>query len=511
MKLSFSYRSTYFFIALIVSFSAANAQSNLKLDYSFGQNGFVLNDVARYSDDDLHSVVAINNSTLLAVGKDPKDIVISKLDTNGRFDQSFGNEGTLLLDLGNIESVSSTLLLDNEFVLIAGLTRNDDWSFQKSFLIKLSILTQKTDKNFGVDGVIYLPIQNTLDRTKLIKADDNHFLVGGSYHNRIHCFRYDNEGQLDSTFGSPSGFVFRQADSSNISLADMALQHDSIPLLVVNNGRSPVFVIRLNPDASLSSTYGVPTKAETSFQAVKLLLNSKQEPLICGTTQFSVDNKDHHYPTIAKLTASLLPDQLFGLYGLVVGENPAHRGNFIQTAKLMSDSRILLAGSVDSIAPRGNRKSNFQVVLFTASGQLDTAFGNKGFTTFQKNEFSGLHEGIRAIVQIKNSLYFGGFTTHGLGIPARSHIVSKLNIEGFETLSVKAIQHKTSVAVYPNPTLGEIKIESGSFDSFPYSIYNTKGQLVQGGISTGKIEIQGPAGLYFLRSSSFESVRIIKE
>ncbi|MBO6517566.1 MAG: T9SS type A sorting domain-containing protein [Bacteroidia bacterium] len=476
------------------------AQSNFTLDYGFGKQGFVLNDVARFKDDQAVSIVKPSTDKLVVVGHDPNDIVVSVLDTHGRTDATFGSEGSVLVDLGEKETVYNAVQSDGEHILIAGLTRNSNWSYQKNFVAKLSHKSGKLDTSFGETGVAIVPEKQAFDVMGVVLGKDGRFFICGSSSKAIYLYAYKASGELDSAFGTHGRFRYSTKDSALLRFADVAVQFDSMPVLLMNRAYQSALVLRLTPKGTLDKKFNLLPEGAYELLPTELLVTPQSQLLVCGIRRSVVNNKNEAHYAIAKLSSEGVPDSSFGKHGLAIGLNPAHRENSCRTAQLLSNGSILLAGACDSVASNGSRKLNFQFVLFTNEGNLDTTFGKSGFSRFTNFKYNGHHEEVQDFLIADRSLYATGYSTHDLGPSSRSHVTCKLNMVGMATVSVNRFETPLSVSVYPNPTSDFIQIRTDRL--VMASVFDSKWKKIKdiNYPSSGQpIFLNGVPGLYFVQ------------
>lgn len=108
------------------------------LDASFGDNGVTL--VKQAGNSEINSVALLTDGKVMVAGSLVSDEVpraaLMRLNANGSFDESFGVQGTLLLDVeGNSSAVNDILLDADGNILVTGYTHNST-NFQ-TFIGKL--------------------------------------------------------------------------------------------------------------------------------------------------------------------------------------------------------------------------------------------------------------------------------------------------------------------------------------------------------------------------------------
>lgn len=183
--------------------------SNGTLDQTFGTNGTYL----LASANQFYSVLLLSNGSIM-LGGNTNNInargILVKLDTNGIIDTTFGTNGILPLDSMGFQFIlgKAVLLSDNKILCIG--VENTDSTNQKAAYCKID--TQGNfDNLFGQNGKVVTDIYNNLPSTseslKNVKELPNGAIilegeVLGQFYNSNILLKINANGSIDTTFGT---------------------------------------------------------------------------------------------------------------------------------------------------------------------------------------------------------------------------------------------------------------------------------------------------------------------
>ncbi|MCB0443765.1 MAG: T9SS type A sorting domain-containing protein [Flavobacteriaceae bacterium] len=297
-------------LAILTIFFAFNSYSqNGELDLTFATDGiFEVNDIKQ-----ANSVATDNSENIFCTGvTQNSEAVVLKLTPNGQVDNSFGNNGSVIIDLNStgiksivdnsgkilclIESLNggnlSTFKLvrlnndgsfdnnfgDNGVFLFNNVDRIIPISFinfEDGFLIFaeaphthesrfIKILSNGTlDLSFGNNGIVTDYLGEDHGRDFLIDSNNNIYTSGDSVAPTYWVRKYNSEGQVDTTFGDngifktelyiggdvdDAHFYAMSIHEDNIYLSGEILWHYSYSLLTA--------IVKLNTDGQPDNTWG---------------------------------------------------------------------------------------------------------------------------------------------------------------------------------------------------------------------------------------------------------------
>jgi uncharacterized delta-60 repeat protein len=207
--------------------------------------------------------------------------------------------------------------------------------------------------------------------------------------------RFNVDGTLDTSFGSGTGVsVLNAVNSFNYAIT-LGLQSDGkivgagCTVTSFESGSENIFVVRLNNDGSLDTTFNSPNGyfvldlaiiPNFNFPPVegslRLVVQPDDKIVVTATTQ--KPDTTVEYLTL-RLTTSGTLDTTFGApNGYVITDT----NNGVPYAIcLQNDGKILVGGT-------SNEKSNFTIIRYESDGTVDTSFGTNGFVTLLPDGFA---------------------------------------------------------------------------------------------------------------------------
>jgi len=231
---------------------------NGQVDNSFGDNGRVL---LNQQATGLKGIVDDNGKILCLTGSltggNHFILEIVRLNIDGSFDNSFGDNGVFLFE--NIDEISpiSFINFEDGFLIYA----RTGWSEYKF----IKILPNGTlDLSFGDGGVVSNDIGTGGDdgRDFLIDSENNIYVCGDSMAPSYWVRKYDSEGQVDATFGD-NGILKTELyldDWDDVDIYAMAIHDDIIYLSgevewLFSTSRLTA-IVKLSTDGEPDNTWG---------------------------------------------------------------------------------------------------------------------------------------------------------------------------------------------------------------------------------------------------------------
>ena len=292
----------------------------------------------------------------------------SVMAKGGTLDSTFGKGGIVFT--ANTVANAGALQGDGK-ILVAGSISTVQNSEQPGLL---RYNTNGTlDSGFGASGKVLIGGNNAGPAFAVAIQTDGKILVAAPANLALTVFRFNNNGSVDSTFGSNGATAI---EAAGLFLAPatggIALEPDGRILVATahNEGGSARIVARLLANGQLDSTFGSNGAAPTFVggDSVAVLPNGN---IVVGT---------------GSVTSMYGPNGVvvkdFGIHGQTPGfANEA--GGFVVTNNFPAVTRIITAGSIftDLNLMSLNSVSGFLLVSYKIDGTLDNAFGIHGGVT----------------------------------------------------------------------------------------------------------------------------------
>ena len=310
------------------------------LDPTFGNGGMVLTDINRSTD--IGNAVAIQpDGKLIVVGTSYKnndfsgeDFVVTRYNTNGTLDATFGRGGKVRTDFPGLAAIPSSVVLQPDGKIVVAGGAFPLFTFAGNFEVVRYNPNGTLDISFGQGGIVttHFP-QGSYASDVVLQTDGKivaagtvfvDFIIGESSDTDFALARYNTDGTPDATFGN----------GGQVSTDFLGFEDDAFSVLIQPDGKI-VAVGSANDPATFYD-----------FAAARYLSN--------GTI-----------------------DTTFGVAGKVRTDFGDQNFDRARSAVLQPDGKIVAAGFAIS---HGGGVQNFAVARYTSTGILDTTFSNDGIT-----------------------------------------------------------------------------------------------------------------------------------
>ena len=375
-----------FLLSLVGTLCTPLVAAPWDLDPTFGNGGQVLTPVGSASVFPSESALQADGSllvcgyTLGTTGSSSVDSFIIRYQSNGSRDTSFGTAGEAMMSLGtSFEGWSDIAAQTDGRILVAGYYQNGS-SYDMALARYLANGT--LDATFGTAGKVLPALSSGYDAAGgiVLQPDGKIVVCGGAAVNGSQDFallRYLSNGTLDTTFGS-GGKVLTSITSGDDSAGEISLLADGKIVVAGRAGggnNSDFALARYLANGTLDTTFGNSGKVITAISPVDdVPLGMTVQPdgkiLVSGYGTSNYDLALVRYQSNGAL------DPSFGTGGKVTTDLGGYH-DFGQAVALRFDGEILVGGTADSVV-NGNNNSNFALLLYTASGTLDSNFGTGG-------------------------------------------------------------------------------------------------------------------------------------
>lgn len=316
------------------------------LDPTFGNNGRVMNDFGNIPGFVFYtSVHQQNGGKIITTSEDMDpngnlDIFLVRYLENGDIDTTYGNGGTIRLDLGEDKLASSLLLPDGKVVLGGTTTIGES----RYILLAKYLENGTLDPSFGDNGIVtnYINDEPTWSFPLILQPDGKILIPYRKEEaNTIRTLmfqRFLENGQLDPSFGV-SGVVTTSITASHIH-GSIALKENGNIMAVVRmapgNQNNPILAEFL-PNGDLDLSFGVQGRKSIpvlSIVPLNIMLDENENILISGN-DFSFEIRNYF---LTRFDPDGVIDLTFGVIGRTELPFESH-GIIMQT-----DNKILVTG-----------------------------------------------------------------------------------------------------------------------------------------------------------------------
>ena len=403
-----------------IDFSAVRLLQNGRLDEEFSEDGKwtkgLVDDYGYSSDDYVRDVAVDAQDRIVLMGRTrATDIAALRLTTDGVADQTFGNNGVSLKDIGSGRGFygGGTMDSSGRLVFAAAVYRTSS---------DVGVLRMTADglpdASFGTDGVTITDIgaPNSFDtaRDVMVTQPDGKILIAGSF--RMNAYnasgdffvaRYHADGSPDLSFGTDG---IARIDFAHWFSEAYSMAVDSQGRIIVggtgqwggNYAYTDFLVTRLTPDGFVDTTfnrygmdnyYGYAGLQRVDLggydEAKAVAVDSEDNIIIAGRTLQDYAQGGSNI-AVVRLNQHGFRDGDFGTFGVRLID----LGDYNETATDMlldADGKILISGATYNSLSESN--DGF-VLRILPDGSSDTTFAVTGTSLIN---FGGAWEGINAI------------------------------------------------------------------------------------------------------------------
>jgi uncharacterized delta-60 repeat protein len=366
--------------AIMVAAPALAAAASGDLDVAFGTGGRVVSSFSSTSD--FGGAGALQpDGRIVVVGASfgdgaDVDFRVTRYDTNGALDASFGSGGTLLTDLGTSFDVPSAVAVQSDLKIVAAGSAGNIGS-PNAFAVARYLPDGTLDSTFDGDGRVVTPIGVAATAYAMALQPDGKIVVAGHANPtpgsiELTVARYETNGTLDIGFGT-GGIVFVAIGNNESRAFAVAIQTDG-KIIAAGSSVQSVAVVRFDTDGTLDPTFGtggVVTTPLSSARADDVIVAPDGRIVVAGSAYDVTLN--HSVIVVARYDSDGDLDGGFGSGGVAQTSLGALAGGE-QARTLLRDpvGNLVVAGGTD------NGGGGFAVVRYLPDGSLDPAFGTGG-------------------------------------------------------------------------------------------------------------------------------------
>lgn len=362
----------------------ARYKVNGELDSTFATNGvFKL----QHSDSHITSIIVLTDGSILLAGNSYGMAAISKVDSNGTIDLSFGNSGSVFLSDVNYSFVLwEAILLSDQTLLCTGY-EGSDVNNSKLTCCKLD-LSGNFVQSFGQNGKVILDLHNTFPSiTELLsgaqETPDGKIILEG-YSTQALIIKINPDGTLDTGFGS-NGIL-----AHVYPFSELEIQTDGKFLIggsqEIDDYNYGFSVTRLNSDGSLDNSFNGTGTFTTDIstgndylQTMKLVGTDKI--LVAGSSRLLSTDADFMLAKIdmsQSLSVGTTSSEGISLYpnpfsdDLTISVANDKITEILLTDELGRTLTKLIPGSINTLHLESLASGVYHLVFVTDSGEIST-------------------------------------------------------------------------------------------------------------------------------------------
>ncbi|HEX8269606.1 MAG TPA: T9SS type A sorting domain-containing protein [Flavobacterium sp.] len=467
-----------------VDFAVTRYSSNGAPDLTLDGDG-ELTTAFEKGNDRMKKLLVLPNDKILAVGisdhrnannSTASNIILSRYNSDGSLDASFGNAGKIVSLLGGQLNTVSTAALQSDGKIVVGNMFYNFGDVSNSYEIIRYNADGSLDNTFGTNGK--QPIAYYAE--SIAFQPDGKIIVGGNANVNASASgyaiaRYNSNGAPDTSYDG-DGSTLLSFSATSFGRATVMLQSDNKIVLSGTTLSSDEQTIqfataRYNINGSLDSSFGENGIVKTSIGNVAYAYAGFIQPsgkiIIAGKTFNQFGGPEF---SSIRYNSDGSVDITYGTNGISSGGLWADYKD-INTVFLQPDGKLMAVLTLQNGIP-GNY--DFNLRRFNPDGTADVAFGgsNGVLTSF----YGGYDEAFSVGLQSDNKVVIGGTTHNSINY---DFALTRYNnvILGVEDNAVDP----STVILYPNPVRETLHMKIGDASGLEitgYCIYTLLGQLV---------------------------------
>lgn len=382
--------------ALFVSLPVARAADG-DLDPSFGTGGQVMIDINKSTD--IAQAVAIQtDGKIVVVGQTYKnndysgeDFVVTRYNTNGTLDPTFGKGGKVRTDFPGLAAVPSSVVIQPDGKIVVAGGAFPLFTFLGDFKVVRYLPNGKLDRSFGDGGIVTssFPGQGSYAFAVALQSDGKIVAAGTDFVNfssednsdtDFALARYNADGSPDTSFDG-DGQLTTDFDGFNDDAFSVLIQPDG-KLVAVGSAKNPTnfydfAATRYLSDGTIDTTFGVSGKVRTDFgnhgfdQARSAVLLPDGRIVAAG---FAItQNGAFQKFAVARYSSAGVLDTSFSQDGLTQVDFDSCCQSAYKLL-LQNDGKIITVGYANT----ESSDSDFLLARLNSNGALDQTFGVGG-------------------------------------------------------------------------------------------------------------------------------------
>ncbi|MGH7983059.1 MAG: delta-60 repeat domain-containing protein [Candidatus Udaeobacter sp.] len=387
--------ATAIIMTLFVSMQMAQATDG-DLDPTFGTGGMVTTDIGRSTD--IANAVAIQaDGKLVVVGQTYKqndysneDFVVTRYNTDGTLDTTFGRGGKVRTDFPGLAAVPSAVVIQSDGKIVVAGGAFPQFTFAGNFEVVRYNPNGSLDRSFGNGGIVTTTFPEGSYAFDVALQPDGKIIAGGTVFvdfipgepsdTDFALARYNPNGSLDTTFGN-GGTVMTDFFGNEDDAFSVLIQPDG-KIVAVGSANNPATyydfaAVRYLSNGTIDTTFGVAGKVSTDFgdQNFDRARSAALQPdgrIVAAGFAISQNGGVQNF-AVARYTSNGVLDTTFSRDG----KTEIDFGDCCQSANkvlLQSDGKIITVGYADT----EDSDSDFLLARLSPRGSLDPTFGMGG-------------------------------------------------------------------------------------------------------------------------------------
>lgn len=447
----------------------ANAQVPGTLDSTFGSNGIMRWAAVPGVSNGGRDLKLLADGKFLMAGEidgSNEDIILAKFKANGTPDSSLQGQHFSIYDpfLGAEDNLYCMEVLADGKILLGGYQQgvNDN-----DVIIYKINADGSIDNTWGNNGRVMVDAGGYESAMKIKAMPDGKILIGctkyGNNSSNMFMVRLLADGTLDNTFSNDGicPVIFVGQTQGNFIDMEVLPGGNIIVCGTVSDGvLAQVGMAKLNNAGMVLPSFGVGSKFKfamdgKSSQPHNMIRTSTNKLLLCGT--YKKANNDESGILLMVDTNGVM-DNVFGAGKGVISYDKtalAEDEGFADVMELKNGHFFVLTNYTDI-----DNKKHILGIMFGETGNLRLDFGNSGIVQYSATADFTI-AGLAIIVpQPDGKILIGGNAKNAI-TNKTEFLVYRMNLENKNTSGIQALRTQ-QVTIYPNPATSYFNIHTGN-------------------------------------------------
>lgn len=382
--------SVLIFATLLFSITENLLAAPADLDASFGTGGKFVANTQPLSSGEAYAVLIQSNGKIIlaggASGNLGTDFTLTRLNSNGTIDTSFGTNGVATASIVNSapEKIFAIALQADGKIVVAGNSSTPAPASVVQFAVFRFSSDGVLDTSFGTSGKTLTDFSSSVSEgvSMVIQSDDK-IVVAGTQDGKFAMARLNANGTMDTSFGAGGKKVSQIVTNGNATANVLLMQADG-KFVVAGSRTGPTSAIdtapvaRFNADGSFDVSFDGDGLAFPKLAFIKAGAIDAMGRLVFGG-QFAEQFGSREDFGLARLNSDGSPDTSFngtGTTKLKINNGPSNE-SWINSLAIQTDGKIVAAGR-----SYGNPNGyDFTLARFKENGTPEGSFGNNGAIT----------------------------------------------------------------------------------------------------------------------------------
>jgi uncharacterized delta-60 repeat protein len=352
------------------------------------------------------------------------DFALARYNPDGSLDTTFDGDGRVMTPVGaggSFDDAYGVAVRPDGKIVAAGFTDNSGTTNNVDFAAVRYNPDGSLDASFGTEGKVITPVGGQADYAVDIAVQGTKtILAGRSYklsHNDFALVRYDDNGDLDTTFDTDGKATLDFSSGSDDYGEDIAVEPGGDIVVAGSRGTAgdtPAYgssydfaIARFEDNGALDTSFNggkVTTHFGSGHDSAYGVVVQEDGKIVVGGKASNGSREDY---ALARYNPNGSLDDGFDFDGKVTTDFGG-AGGWLWDLALQDDGRIVAAGT----STAANTGANFALARYNPDGSLNSSFGHDGKIM---TDFFGFSDDARSVAIGEDGRIVAAGVTSGSG------------------------------------------------------------------------------------------------